>query len=202
MDHIQLLNYLISRFRLQSYLEIGCATNYCFERIQAAEKVGVDPESGGTHRCTSDDFFQRLSQSKKFDLVFIDGLHECKQVDRDIQNSLDHLSPQGIIVLHDCNPELEVEGTYPADPKIWSTPGSRGWWNGDVWKAIAFWRTKSYVDLSTADFDCGCGIIRLRPNTDPYQLSKKYVELQWGDLVRDRKSLLRLKNWEEIQKWL
>ena len=44
--------------------------------------IGVDPMSGGTHRMTSDEFFRRNREQwhYKFDLVFIDGLHEVSRV--------------------------------------------------------------------------------------------------------------------------
>jgi hypothetical protein len=83
----------------------------------------------------------------KFDLVFIDGLHFSEQVDRDIENSLQHLNPGGTIVLHDCNPTTEAIGTYPCQV--------HGPWTGDVWKAIAAWRTRSEFDICVVDFDWG-----------------------------------------------
>ena len=67
----------------------------------------------------------------KYDIIFIDGLHHDYQVIRDIENSLNHLSDNGVIVCHDCLPFSEVmqrqEECY-------------GEWTGDVWKAIAKFR--------------------------------------------------------------
>jgi predicted O-methyltransferase YrrM len=61
---------------------------------------------------TSDAFFER--SMVKFDVIFIDGLHEEHQVDRDIVNSLQHLNPGGIIVLHDCLPPRRMASTSSA----------------------------------------------------------------------------------------
>ena len=52
---------------------------------------------------TSDDFFR--DNKEKFDLIFIDGLHETNQVDRDIENSLKFINKGGTILLHDCLPK-------------------------------------------------------------------------------------------------
>jgi hypothetical protein len=58
-DRIALVNYLVSKSGGHEckYLEIGCASNKLFDSVYSLQKTGVDPESGGTHRMTSDDFF-------------------------------------------------------------------------------------------------------------------------------------------------
>ena len=56
---------------------------------------------------TSDEFFDFLRTNefdRKYDVIFIDGLHKSYQVKKDILNSLQFLNPKGYIVLHDCNP--------------------------------------------------------------------------------------------------
>lgn len=75
-----LVKYLQHRYNFRSYLEIGCQYNQTFGLVNDLFDiaVGVDPESGGTHRMTSNDFF--LNNSQMFDLIFIDGLHEGNQV--------------------------------------------------------------------------------------------------------------------------
>ncbi len=69
----------------------------------------VDPVVEVNVRCpeinyemTSNEFFAlEKIQNKKYDVIFIDGLHETTQVDIDIQNSLKHLNEGGFILLHD-----------------------------------------------------------------------------------------------------
>ena len=73
-----LINTIVEFAKIESYLEIGCCNNTCFNRINCRQKVGVDPTSGGTLRMTSDAFFAVNVQV--FDLIFIDGLHESPQV--------------------------------------------------------------------------------------------------------------------------
>ena len=44
----------------EKYLEIGCDRDENFSKIDIKKKVGVDPSSGGTIRCTSDEFFKKF----------------------------------------------------------------------------------------------------------------------------------------------
>lgn len=70
------------------YLEIGVFNNESFNSIPllAKNKFGVDLLQGGNIRKTSDDFF--ISNQNKYNVIFIDGLHEYAQFQRDILNSL------------------------------------------------------------------------------------------------------------------
>lgn len=199
VTRVDLLNYLVKRFGYRRYLEIGVADDYaCFSRVQCEHKIGVDPERGGTHRMTSDAFFAQVADT--WDLIFIDGLHEASQVYRDIEHAIERLSPNGSIVMHDCNPEREEEAKYPPMNL------SRGVWNGDVWKTFAYWRTRTEVDAACGDFDWGCGVIRLRPNTDPWSAGSSWQHdfrrLSWTDLVFHRRRLLRLMKFDELKEWL
>lgn len=201
MTRVELLNYLAEHFGYQRYLEIGVADeSICFSRVRCRHKTGVDPERGGTHRMTSDAFFAQATGL--WDLIFIDGLHECGQVHRDIQHALKHLAPNGTVVMHDCNPEREEEAEYPPP----TNRLSRGVWNGDAWKALAHWRTRAEVDVACGDFDWGCGVIRVRPNTDPWKAGSSWEHdfrrLSWADLVAHRRQLLRLMTFDELKEWL
>ena len=74
---------MIENKNYKKYLEIGCHNDEVFNKI-SIEKIGVDPVSGGNFRGTSDEFFKK--NKSNFDCIFIDGLHEYKQVKRDILN--------------------------------------------------------------------------------------------------------------------
>ena len=97
---------------------------------------------------TSDKFF--INNSDKFDLIFIDGLHEYSQVMRDIKNLLTCLAHNGVILLHDCLPR-----------NIWNQVTARinSDWNGDVWKTIVESRTYDHIDTYTCIADQGIGVI-------------------------------------------
>jgi hypothetical protein len=177
-NRIGFLNQLIRHFKFRSYLEIGCGDDRTFDRVAAADKVGVDPVGGGTLRMTSDHFFK--VNRKRFDLIFIDGLHLREQVLRDVANALRALRSGGCIVLHDCLPKTEMQQARIRRTKAWT---------GDVWKAVAELRTDPDLDVAVADADWGLGVVVPRPNSDPLRLSSP---LTWDDYVRDRARLLRV----------
>ena len=144
---------IISYKKYESYLEIGCDQDENFSQIKLKGKIGVDPKSGGTHRMTSDIFFE--SNTKKFDFIYIDGLHTYEQAIKDIKNSLDCLKEDGTILLHDCLPK-----------KIWNqvVPRIYGHWTGDVWKAIVEARTWKQIQTHTIIADHGLGLIKKNNN--------------------------------------
>ena len=92
-------------------MEIGCDENKTINEIKIKEKIGVDPIRGGNLRLTSDEFF--LRNNKKFDCIFIDGLHEYTQVKKDIINSVSCLNPNGVILVHDCLPKSFFHQAVP-----------------------------------------------------------------------------------------
>lgn len=158
-----LINYLIEQQGYVNYLEIGVNDAMCIRQIIAEHKDGVDPypgsEVGGGHfpeinyPISSDDFFELIKgHDIKYDIIFIDGLHESDQVDKDLQNALNHLQPNGTIVMHDCNPpEYEIQ----------LVPRQTGIWNGDVWKSIVKLRcTEPNLEINVVDTDWGVGIVR------------------------------------------
>ena len=137
-----LIKFLNTKYNYKNYLEIGCDQDKLFQRIDIKNKFGIDPVSGGNIRKTSDDFFS--TNKTKFDLVFIDGLHEYEQVKKDILNSLKFLNPGGIVLVHDCLPESMSKQAVPRYRSIW---------NGDVWKAIVDLRCKENINIYTCNID-------------------------------------------------
>jgi hypothetical protein len=72
-------------------------------------------------------------------------------------NSLNHLTENGVVVLHDCNP-----------PELWFAredfmfEGEAHAWNGTVWKSIYKLRaTRPDLFVCTVDTDYGIGIVKL-----------------------------------------
>lgn len=95
----------------------------------------------------SDDFFN--VNENRFDLIFIDGFHEYRQVLRDIINSLNILNENGIVLIDDVFP---TDLKLAAKPWQALTPKERRGvkngdfsWQGDVFKAI-FLLTEIYED--------------------------------------------------------
>jgi len=174
----KIINFIIQNKNYKSYLEIGCYKNETFSKIKCKLKIGVDPVIGGNIKKTSDDFFK--TNIRYFDIIFIDGLHLHEQVTRDINNSIKFLNEKGIIVLHDCNPlTKEFQKEY---------------YSGDVWKSICLCRTDKNKDILTINVDSGIGLIKKRKNKNILSLNKKYKNLNYKDLVQNRKKFLNLKD--------
>ena len=118
-----------------------------------------------------------------FDIIFIDGLHLEKQVDKDIQNSLDCLSENGIIVLHDCNPPTSHMARETYRTEYGYEP-----WNGTVWKAIYQLRTtRKDLHVSVVDTDWGIGIIKRNElhDTKPIENNNEFYEYNIMDANRE-----------------
>jgi hypothetical protein len=157
-----ILGLLSQKYGYQRYLEIGTDLNTVFDlaRTTFPVAVGVDPRRGGTLRMTSDDFFRQLKynntrdgKQEMFELVFVDGMHEANQVYRDVMHSLQHLSPGGTIVMHDCNPQGNVS-LKTAIPR--PDPEKEGfYWNGDTWKATVALRMRQDLEIVIVDIDQG-----------------------------------------------
>lgn len=153
-NRIAVVNYLISisgGFK-SNYLEIGCATNALFYSVACLDKVGVDPERGGTHRMTSDEFF--LNNNEVFDVVFIDGLHEYTQVHRDTINALNSVKVGGYVAFHDLLPATWKEHHVPR------VSGVREAWTGDCWKITMQLMEATGIEFVILDIDHGVGIIK------------------------------------------
>ena len=148
-NRVDVINKIVKDNNFKSYLEIGCDNDEVFKNIHIEEKIGVDPIRGGNIRSTSDDFFS--NNFKKFDLIFIDGLHTYKQSRKDFINSNKFLNDGGIICFHDV---------IPLNWKEEHTPRVNNVWTGDVWK-LAF-ELSITPDLSSyvIKLDHGIGIYR------------------------------------------
>lgn len=190
----EVINNLIEEFSYDSYLEIGVAHFTTFNQVCADHKECVDPNvTTATYHMTSDRFFNTSTSKREwYDLIFIDGMHTYEQSWRDLQNSLNILSVDGTVVLHDCN---------PYDPQFATVNWIPGTWLGEVWKTILSARICfPRLHIYTLPDDEGCGIINytrypvpLRKNLA--QLSLEQVKLlPYEFLVDHRKDILNL--WE------
>ena len=119
-SRLEIVSETIKKKKFSTYLEIGCFDNQLFNHINI-NKTGVDPFKGGNVKMKSDEFFK--INKKKYDCIFIDGLHVYEQVKKDIVNSINCLNENGIIFVHDCLPNNVYEQNVPRSSYIW---------NGDV----------------------------------------------------------------------
>ena len=189
-SRIEIIQNIINKKNYQNYLEIGCDKNENFSKIKIKNKIGVDPLRGGTIRKTSDEFFN--SNTEKFDIIFLDGLHTYEQTIKDINNSLKFIKSSGVIIIHDCLPK-----------KIWNqiVPRIYGHWNGDVWKAIVHSRTYPYADTYTCIADHGLGLIFKRKNKNLLEIKiKEFKKLKFLDYYKNHKIFMNPISHEKIEK--
>jgi hypothetical protein len=213
-NRVRILQTIVAKKKAKTYLEIGVDQGKVFEIIHGPNKIGVDPVAPakkvkavlGPHtkyfQKTSDDFFDQDAKDvfkKRIDVAFIDGLHEYKQVLKDINNTLDYLADDGVIIVHDCSPWSKASAirafSFAEAKEIAQRDQYKDWdggWTGDVWKAIGELKsTRDDLEIFVLDCDCGLGVIR--------KGSQKLIELQnidgleYEDLVRDKEKILNLK---------
>jgi len=150
------INKAISKYKDCNYLEIGVDNNQVFNSIPLKndKKIGVDPIRGGNYRMTSDEFFKKYHHLK-FNVIFIDGLHEYEQCQRDCLNSIKSLKDDGIILFHDFLPRSPYEENVPRKQLSWT---------GDVWKVAVELNHSRNVDFRIVNIDMGIGILKIKKN--------------------------------------
>jgi len=135
-ERFEVINFIIDKYNLinPNYLEIGVQWGNTISRINTNNKDGVDPDIYGcncpfvNYKMTSDEFFEK-NISKKYDIIFVDGLHTAYQVTVDIYNSIYNLNNGGWIILDDVYPHDESEQVPYYFYKKGAIPG-------DIWKAV------------------------------------------------------------------
>ena len=183
------LEFLIKTYGYESYLEIGVDQKDNWKHIHCPIKDGVDPAGRCNYVMTSDEFFA-IDNGTNYDLIFIDGLHQAEQVERDLENSLDRLNPGGTIVMHDCNPETEHEQRRERGP--------HGFWCGDVWKAFVKFRARKGLEMYVVNANNGIGVVR-PGSQDPIIVNPR--DMDYRELEKNRSQWLNLKTPGEFRKY-
>lgn len=138
-----------------SYLEIGVESGRTFNSLSFESKTAVDPAflfsvpkpvpgKLAFHEEPSDEFFRKLPNKQKYDLIFIDGLHTWDQTYRDFCNSLLHSRRRTVIILDDTVPCDEFSALRDAAEcvKLRSISNSPTKsqdplaWHGDTYKSL------------------------------------------------------------------
>lgn len=209
---IEIIQKTIDRLSARTYLEIGVARADTFLAIEAPRKIGVEPRPPDKRlaavandttirnfQLPSDDFFAShadLFTGDPIDVAFVDGLHSWQQAARDVENCLRYLSPNGVIIMHDCNPTNEIM-TTPYD-QLEAVRMAGRWhgtsWTGDVWKAVALLRsTRDDIRIFVLDTDWGLGVVtRGTPDTRLDFSPAEVANLCYADLDTDRERILNL----------
>jgi hypothetical protein len=221
MNRLDVIQALMRQKDLKNYLEIGVENGHIFFRIKSSFKVAVDPNfmfdtsrrigktlinpynlTNQYFEKTSDDFFAQDAPSvfsqKKIQLALVDGMHEYQFALRDVENTLNYMGKDGVIIMHDCNPQTQGAAGHFED---WET----GEWNGDVWKTVIHLRSQR-PDLNVFVLDCdqGLGIITRKQAGDagppsvglepaPVFAPADINALTYDSLVQNRNKWLDLK---------
>jgi len=185
MTRTEVINAHIKHNKYVSYLEIGVQEGDNYKAVECYNKTGVDPnpiyKDSTIIKKTSDEFFESHDKLSYYDIIFIDGLHEAKQVKKDIENALKVLSRDGVIICHDMLPLTKAHQEVPRIQKQW---------NGDCWKAFVRLRAeRSDIEMYTIDTDWGLGIIR---QGSQEVLDIKTDELTWGFFERHTQRLMNI----------
>ena len=155
MTRAEISNRLCGLFPTPSYLEIGVYRGETFMAVQAARKIGVDPNfafdvtaamSAQPHatllRMTSDAFFAAPPANPAiYDVIFLDGLHTAEQTLRDLLNAIAMLKPEGVIVIDDILPpsyHASLPGASRSIRLRWALRDSYTSWMGDVYRLAFF----------------------------------------------------------------
>lgn len=170
------LNHLAAALNCRSYLEIGVETGQTLLQICVPQRTGVDPcflfdwqahqgrDGLQFHPCASDDFFATLDPDRRFDLIFIDGLHTFEQTYRDVLHALRHSHARTVILIDDTMPSdvfsacrdeqqcLELRSRF-SDCKDRS-------WHGDTYKVVPL----------LAAFQCDMQLLSLVDSGNPQTL--------------------------------
>ena len=196
---------------LKNYLEIGVENGHMFFRVRSSFKIAVNPRflfdfsrrlgkslinpynfNNQYFEKTSDAFFaqdaQRVFVAKKLQLALVDGMHDYPFALRDVENSLSYMQENGVIVMHDCNPQTVAAAGRFED---WKT----GEWNGDVWRTIIHLRSqRPDLTVFVLDTDQGLGIVtRQKPNSMLDFTPDQIQALTYDELTRNRATWLNLK---------
>jgi hypothetical protein len=227
MDRIELIQKIFKKTSFENYLEIGCRKGKSFLPIRAKNKTAVDPvfKIAFTRRlkwlvkwpanfkakffplesdvffATQKDYLQNLGH---LDVVLVDGLHTFRAALHDTLHSLEYLSKDGLIILHDCYPPHESAAMYadvfPTAEQQEQADGWTGEWCGDVWKAIAYLLEKypDRLDVGVIDTDYGLGYVRFKtaPGSRKFavdeELFDKVNQLSYKEMIADPKNIINL----------
>ncbi|EWS66446.1 hypothetical protein Y695_00269 [Hydrogenophaga sp. T4] len=147
---IRRINDLAKRIHANKYLEIGVSHGKTFHEILVPEKCAVDPRFKFDHRPlgtdkvmyfegTSDAYFSAICVGKKFDIIYLDGLHTFEQTYRDLCNALLHSHEKSIILIDDTVPN-DIFSSIPDQAECLRLRSRSGVsvkaWHGDVYKTI------------------------------------------------------------------
>lgn len=154
VSRLEVVQSCLDLFEDPHYLEIGVCEAKTFAPLRAGRKVAVDPAfregaldliaaqpNAEAHELTSDAYFGGPGRGRRFDVIYLDGLHTFEQTLRDLLNAVVVLNDKGIVVVDDVYPD-----SYHASlrdrrqsTKLRQALGlGGGAWMGDVYRLTFF----------------------------------------------------------------
>lgn len=177
------IQWFIDFLDAKTYLEIGVRNGESFLPIRCQNKIGVDicfpvkPLDGILYEMTSDEYFRCCPSY--FDVAYIDGDHTYKQSLKDVLNCLEWMNPNGVILMHDCNP---TQREWATPTWVQASPD----WCGEVWKTVLTLRNRPDLFVAVLDVKYGMGII-MRGEQTPLPYSEEQIEkMTYKDLEENR----------------
>ena len=157
--HSSIISALVEALGCESYLEFG--THFCetISKVTCERKYGVDQrvlsielDNTTFFEMTTAEFIKNeAAKHAPYDFVFIDADHAASAAKEDFFGILPHVSDEGLILLHDTNPET----TKDTEPGLC----------GDSWKAA---RAITHIfEGVTLPYYPGLTIIRNRKHWGP-----------------------------------
>lgn len=211
---------LLTLFEEPTYLEVGVSRGVTFHHVTASHQVAVDPAflfdveneaaqrpHAEYHSVTSDDYFGRVSGDRRFNVIYLDGLHTLEQTLRDLLNALDHLEPRGVIVIDDVRPP-SYHASLPDQRRAVQLRALVGAeqdksWMGDVYRLVWFIDTfcQGLTYRTIAD-NHGQLVVWRQSRADVVERSLREVaELSFEDFALEP-DVLRLQPFREIMREL
>lgn len=212
---LNFINQLVKEKKFSSYLEIGVFLGKVFFNVSAKKKIAVDPHfrfglyrkfkrifknitnlNAKFYEKTSDAFFAenapKLYSHSKIDISLVDGMHEYDFALRDVENTLRYLQNGGVIIMHDCNPQMPQHAASFAD---WKANNFQGIWNGDVWKTIVHLRSlRDDINVFVLDCDEGLGVVTFGKPENKLDFNREQIRsFTYEQLAANRKEWLNLK---------
>jgi len=209
-DRGMFIKQFVERKKSAKYLEIGLSTNprapyRLISDIEQKHSIDMDLKTGADFVMDSDSFFRKLDNNElngldkeyKWDFIFIDGWHFAEQVYIDLCNSLNHLSEDGVIFMHDSLP-------WSYDMTIETSVSDRIATCQDAWKVIEYClKEREDLDICTLEENYGGLAVVRKSNTFRPLLSREYNRFyQYGVYERERFKFMNTIKEENLLEWL
>lgn len=203
------LRPLTALYEQARYLEVGVCQGVTFHRVPAALKVAVDPRfqfdvedrrsnnpEATYHEVTSDEYFSTLiDPAQQFDVIYLDGLHTLEQTLRDLMNALNHLQPDGVIVIDDTRPPSYLASLPDRQNyftvRSWLDLDDQKAWMGDVYRLVYFIETFCpHLSFGTIADNHGQTVVwRSRRSAVPDRTLREVGDLSFEDFVLQHEHL-------------